>query len=128
MSKKSVIFFGAEEQPPDCDSVGHARLRHEFERLRKQFFRETRRNEPRRNEPRRDEPRRDDRPRDEPRRDEPRRDDRPRDDRQRRGRRDDDLGPSVRGFGDDVPAFMLIPARAPRHAVHAEAAEELETP
>ena len=34
----------------------------------------------------------------------------------REGRhRDDDLGPSVQGFGDDVPAFMLIrsPARAP---------------
>nr|WP_232450049.1 DEAD/DEAH box helicase [Granulibacter bethesdensis] len=26
-------------------------------------------------------------------------------------RRDDDLGPSVRGFGDDVPAFMLLPRR-----------------
>ena len=85
--------------------------------------REARRNEPRRNEPRRDEPRRD-----EPRRDDRPRDDTRRDDHQRRGRRDDDLGPSVRGFGDDVPAFMLIPARAPRHAVHAEAAEELETP
>ena len=39
------------------------------------------------------------------------RDDRPRrpegrDDRPRR--RDDDLGPSVRGFGDSTPAFMLI--------------------
>ncbi len=30
----------------------------------------------------------------------------------REGRyRDDDLGPSVRGFGDDVPAFMLLPRR-----------------
>ncbi|WP_253736159.1 DEAD/DEAH box helicase [Granulibacter bethesdensis] len=26
-------------------------------------------------------------------------------------RRDDDLGPSVRGFGDDIPAFMLLPRR-----------------
>ncbi len=44
----------------------------------------------------------------EPRRDRP---DRPR----REGRfRDDDLGPAVQGFGDDVPAFMLIqsPVRA----------------
>ncbi len=28
--------------------------------------------------------------------------------------RDDDLGPSVTGFGDDVPAFMLLPRRASR--------------
>jgi len=35
---------------------------------------------------------------------------RPRD----RGRRDDDLGPSVLGFGDDVPAFMLLRSRAGR--------------
>ena len=31
-------------------------------------------------------------------------------------RRDDDLGPPVRGFGDEVPAFMLIPARRQRAA------------
>ena len=61
----------------------------------------------------------------EPRRDEPRRPDvrtpdlrggdraRPRD----RGRRDDDLGPSVLGFGDDVPAFMLLRSRAGRASV-----------
>ena len=34
-----------------------------------------------------------------------------RDARRERYRRDDDLGPSVLGFGDDVPAFMLITAR-----------------
>ncbi|MFT8245434.1 DEAD/DEAH box helicase [Roseomonas sp. BN140053] len=37
-------------------------------------------------------------------------------DRQRREYRDrnDDLGPAVRGFGDSVPAFMLIPIPRPR--------------
>ena len=35
---------------------------------------------------------------------------RPRDGR----RRDEDLGPSVVGFGDDIPAFMLLRSRAPR--------------
>jgi superfamily II DNA/RNA helicase len=34
--------------------------------------------------------------------------------------RDDDLGPSVTGFGDDVPAFMMLPKRG--HRVHDEAA------
>jgi superfamily II DNA/RNA helicase len=39
------------------------------------------------------------------------RDDRPRrDDRRER----DDLGPPVRGFGDEIPAFMLIPIPRPR--------------
>ena len=38
---------------------------------------------------------------------------RPRD----RGRRDEDLGPSVLGFGDDVPAFMLLRSRAGRASV-----------
>ncbi|MCX7384672.1 MAG: DEAD/DEAH box helicase [Alphaproteobacteria bacterium] len=70
---------------------------------------------PRRDEPRRDEPRRDDTRREEFRRD--------RDERRPR-RRDDDLGPSVLGFGDDVPAFMLIPARAKRHAA---THEDMET-
>ncbi len=37
----------------------------------------------------------------------PRRDDEP-----RRFRRDDDLGPAVMGFGDDVPAFMLLRSKA----------------
>ena len=45
-------------------------------------------------------------PRPEPRAEEPRRD-APR----RPYRRDDDLGPSVVGFGGDIPAFMLIAAR-----------------
>jgi superfamily II DNA/RNA helicase len=64
---------------------------------------ETRRPEPRRPEPRRKEPRRD-----EPRRDEPKRDEF----RRERYRRDDDLGPAVVGFGDDVPAFMFLRARS----------------
>jgi len=37
---------------------------------------------------------------------------RPRDGR----RRDEDLGPSVLGFGDDVPAFMLLRSRSLRAA------------
>ncbi len=50
-----------------------------------------------------------DRPQDRPRFD---RNDRfDRDARRERFRRDDDLGPSVLGFGDDIPAFMLITAR-----------------
>ncbi len=32
--------------------------------------------------------------------------------------RDDDLGPSVVGFGGDVPAFMLVAARPRRLAEH----------
>ena len=32
----------------------------------------------------------------------------------RRGRRDDDLGPAVMGFGDDVPAFMTLRTRTPQ--------------
>jgi superfamily II DNA/RNA helicase len=60
------------------------------------------RSEPRRErEPRRDEPLQAD-PRGDFRRDEP-----------RRYRRDDDLGPSVVGFGDDVPAFMFLRTRTP---------------
>ncbi len=85
-----------------------------------------RRDEGRRDEPRRDEPRREE-PRDDRGREERSRDDRGREDRHRRGRRDDDLGPSVLGFGDDVPAFMLIPARAKRHAA-AHLNEDMETP
>jgi superfamily II DNA/RNA helicase len=42
----------------------------------------------------------------------PRRDDARRDDpRRERYRRDDDLGPEVVGFGDDVPAFMTLRGR-----------------
>ncbi len=43
-----------------------------------------------------------------------RRDDYRRDDRRERYRRDDDLGPAVVGFGDDVPAFMLLRTRGVR--------------
>jgi superfamily II DNA/RNA helicase len=62
------------------------------------------RDEPRRSEPHRSEPHRS-----EPHRSEPRRDDF----RRERYRRDDDLGPAVVGFGDDVPAFMFLRARSP---------------
>jgi superfamily II DNA/RNA helicase len=55
----------------------------------------------------RDTSRRDEYRRDESRREDPRRD---------RYRRDDDLGPAVVGFGNDVPAFMLVRARVPRPA------------
>jgi superfamily II DNA/RNA helicase len=65
-----------------------------------------------RDEPRRDEPRPE-----EPRRDAPRfrerpspRDERSSDHRRERWRQDD-LGPSVVGFGDDVPAFMMVRRR-----------------
>jgi superfamily II DNA/RNA helicase len=79
---------------------------------------EPRRADSRRDEPRRDEPRRSDARRDEPRREEPRREEprwvEPRRDEPRRYRRDDDLGPSVVGFGDDVPAFMFLRTRPPQ--------------
>ncbi len=39
---------------------------------------------------------------------------RARDEPRRHYRRDDDLGPSVMGFGDDVPAFMLLRSRSAR--------------
>jgi len=54
---------------------------------------------------RRDDHRRDNRGRDDRRRDEP-----------RRFRREEDLGPAVVGFGDDIPAFMFLRPRAPRTA------------
>jgi superfamily II DNA/RNA helicase len=63
----------------------------------------------------------------EPRREPPRRDrdrDRDRDRGREPRRRDDDLGPPVQGFGEDVPAFMLLPRRAPR--VEPEVAPEPE--
>ncbi len=84
---------------------------------------EARRDEPRRDDGRRSEAKRDDARRDEARREEPRRDDVPRpvdtrpwnERRPRDGRRrDEDLGPSVLGFGDDVPAFMLLRSRGKR--------------
>jgi superfamily II DNA/RNA helicase len=63
---------------------------------------------PREERPREERPR-EERPRDERPRDDGPRDDRPRDRRDRR--RDDDLGPSVLGFGDETPAFMLVTVR-----------------
>jgi superfamily II DNA/RNA helicase len=84
---------------------------------------ETRRPDPRRDDarPRHDEPKRAEARRPEPRHDEaravePRRDDH----RRERYRRDDDLGPAVVGFGDDVPAFMLLRARPPQLAENRE--------
>ena len=56
--------------------------------------------------------RRAERPRFEERRPEPRRDEF----RRERYRRDDDLGPSVVGFGDEVPAFMFLRTRTSRPA------------
>ncbi|MBX9699549.1 MAG: DNA helicase, partial [Acetobacteraceae bacterium] len=38
----------------------------------------------------------------------------------------DDLGPSVRGFGDAVPAFMLIPIPRPRRDPVAAAEQDAE--
>ena len=55
---------------------------------------------------------------DRPRRD---REDRPRRDRDDRRYRQDDLGPSVIGFGDAVPAFMLIPLPRPKRSRDDEA-------
>ncbi|WP_376100329.1 DEAD/DEAH box helicase [Roseomonas sp. CCTCC AB2023176] len=87
---------------------------------------------PRDDRPRDDRPR-DDRPRDDRPRDDRPRDDRPRDDRPRddRGSRDDrarryrqdDLGPSVVGFGDATPAFMLLPIPRPRRNSESQDAE-----
>ncbi len=72
---------------------------------------ETRSVEPARAESIRDEPRRDEARRVEPRRD---------DFRRERYRRDDDLGPAVVGFGDDVPAFMFLRTRPPQAAENRE--------
>ena len=60
--------------------------------------------------------RRDEEDRGAPRRREREADDRmrPRDEPRRHFRRDDDLGPAVLGFGDDVPAFMLLRSRTAR--------------
>jgi len=58
---------------------------------------------------------REDRRRDESRRGESRRDEKRRDENRREGRRrEEDLGPAVTGFGDDIPAFMLVAARPGR--------------
>jgi superfamily II DNA/RNA helicase len=66
---------------------------------------EPRRDEPRRDEPRRDEPRREAAHRDRP----PAREERRPEERQRF--RQEDLGPAVVGFGDEVPAFMMVRRR-----------------
>ncbi|MFC7735844.1 DEAD/DEAH box helicase [Roseomonas sp. GCM10028921] len=58
---------------------------------------------------------------DRPRRDERSREDRPRRDRDERRYRQDDLGPAVVGFGDAIPAFMLIPVPRPRRVREDEA-------
>jgi superfamily II DNA/RNA helicase len=80
---------------------------------------EVHRPEPHRPEPRHSESRRPDARREESRRDEPRRDDPKRDEfRRERYRRDDDLGPAVVGFGDDIPAFMFLRARSSHHTEH----------
>ncbi|MBX6747875.1 MAG: DEAD/DEAH box helicase, partial [Acetobacteraceae bacterium] len=55
---------------------------------------------------------------DRPSRDERRREETPR--RRERERERDDLGPAVRGFGDAVPAFMLIPIPRPRRTAEQE--------
>jgi superfamily II DNA/RNA helicase len=68
------------------------------------------------------------RDRERPRRDEPRREREPRErDRGERSDRGGEHGPSVRGFGSDVPAFMLIRRRGPAQAV-AEDNSEVEAP
>jgi superfamily II DNA/RNA helicase len=54
--------------------------------------------------------------------DRPRDRDRDRDRDRSRFRRDDDLGPSVLGFGDETPAFMLVAAR-PRRAAESQPTE-----
>jgi superfamily II DNA/RNA helicase len=72
---------------------------------------EERRPEERRAEERRPEERRPEARRPEEHRPQEHRPQEHRPDDRRRGRRDEDLGPSVLGFGDDVPAFMLLPRR-----------------
>jgi superfamily II DNA/RNA helicase len=67
---------------------------------------ESRHPESRRSEAGRSESNRAESNRSEPRRSEP-------EFRRERYRRDDDLGPAVVGFGDDVPAFMFLRARSP---------------
>jgi superfamily II DNA/RNA helicase len=62
--------------------------------------------EHRREEPRREDARREEARREEPRREEPRRE-------PRTVYATDNIGPSVRGFGNDIPAFMLIRKRGP---------------
>jgi superfamily II DNA/RNA helicase len=92
---------------------------------------DTRRNRPRRADGRRAEPMRAEPVRDGParaeatradvRHDQPRRDGSRGDEFHReRYRRDEDLGPAVVGFGDEVPAFMLLRTRPPQMAENRE--------
>ncbi len=105
--------------PVEAEAVAESAPAMEPRRSRPESRKEPRREEARRDEPRRDEPRRDESRRDEQRFDR----NRPRDGR----RRDDDLGPSVLGFGDDVPAFMMLrPGRSRRPAEPAPHAADAE--
>jgi len=70
---------------------------------------------PARDRLREDVPTREDKHREDHRREDNRRQDTRRDE-PRRYRRDDDLGPSVVGFGDDVPAFMMLRRRTTTRA------------
>ncbi|WP_160000361.1 DEAD/DEAH box helicase [Roseomonas sp. 18066] len=96
------------------------RRREREDRPRDERPREAREDRPRDERPRedrpRDEPRRESRGRDESRREEPRREREGRREERRDDRRRDrdDLGPAVQGFGDAVPAFMLIPIPRPQ--------------
>jgi superfamily II DNA/RNA helicase len=99
------------ERPRDRDDRKPRRESPRPENVARERRAEVRPNESPRDESRRAEPRRPDArpnelPRDESRRAEPRRDD-----RRERYRRDNDLGPAVVGFGDDVPAFMFLRTR-----------------
>jgi superfamily II DNA/RNA helicase len=101
-----------DEPRPRHDEPRRADSRHDEPRRA-----DSRHDEPRRADSRHDEPRRADSRHDEPRGSESRRDEPRRDDHRReRYRRDDDLGPAVVGFGDDVPAFMLLRVRPPQVA------------
>ena len=136
---------GARREEPARDAAAPARE----EKPREDKPREAREDRPREDRPREDRPREDrprrDRSRGEraprreateipaaeavpesrPRRDEdaprnarpPRDEPRSRDER----RRQDDLGPSVLGFGDSTPAFMLIPTPKPRRSAEPDA-------
>ncbi len=106
---------GGERAARPGTAGGKARSREPAPRMRPpsdEPRQEARRDEPRREDARRDEPRRDDARRDEPRRDAPVPRDRPAAREERPDRwRQNDLGPSVVGFGDDVPAFMMVRRR-----------------
>ncbi len=96
---------GGERAARPGTAGGKARSREPAPRMRPP------RDEPRQ-EARRDEPRREDARRDEPRRDAPAPRERPAAREERPDRwRQNDLGPSVVGFGDDVPAFMMVRRR-----------------